>query len=309
MEDSQLAENEFVFKTVMLYANGAGRPRSNINITISKTNSWCGHCLSTGERAISDVSGYGGCTARTIEIMRKKYKNYSAVDFSSLRMTLNENFGFGEEVINFWFARKSEIIKKYEEMLMALEKYFASAEDTKKMRVLPNLAIICVGAWIAEQIWGFYYSWDNLCNEIITLMGNKPSSGSEKLYEELCALQQCYADRIGLMIGKAYGPDKIQYRYSGNSEGKIVKNELAIYHPGLNALCFHGPALEVYLEGRGYGLSQVTGILLEKGLLITDGKHRQIKITVNSQKIWVYAIKLPNATQDDGDIFTKSEGK
>lgn len=297
LDDSQLAEKEYVFQAVMMYANGTGRPRGNTDMQSAKKTFWKGYCISTGEQSITDVSSFGGCTSRTIEILRKKNKNYNESDFSILRQTINGNYGFGADVIKYWLANRDLITQKYNDILKTLETFFANANpgDSKKSRVLPNLATIHVGAWIGQQIWGFVYSWDEVCNEMIKLMDDKPTSGTEKLYDELCSLRFCFADRIGQMVAKPYGENKVQYKYDGINSG-LVKNELAVYHPGLNALCFYPVALETYLKSRNWGLSQVTGILAERNLLIINKKgHKQIQIKINGSKVWVYAIKLPES--------------
>lgn len=294
LEDSQLAEKEYVFQTVMLYGNGSGRPRGNVDLQSAKKTSWCGHCISTGERAISDVSNYGGCTTRSIEIIKKKYKTYTETDFSILRMTLRDNYGFGDEVIRYWFQNKTNIINQYHSLLDSLGKYFSNInDDTKKTRAVSNLAIIAVGTWIGNHIWGFHYDLNAIIKEFSKVLQHRPSVGAEKLYEELCSLQQSMSDRVGEMAVKEGRNGYKRYYYNGKG-GFPVKNELAIYHPGLNVLCFYPSQLETYLNSRNYGLSLVTDILTEKGLLIKDDDGKQFKLSINGKKVRFYALKLPD---------------
>jgi len=303
LEDSQMADNEYVFETIMFYGNGAGRPRATVSLNMEKQTSWQGFCISTGERAVFDSSNYGGVVSRSIEIVRQNFKgegiyaNKGKIPesrFYELKMGIEENHGFGQAVIEFWLKNEKKIREKYAQMIFALEQLETIKSDSKKQRLVGAFAAIATGCWLCNQLFATRFDWELVANEFVKSIESKPTTGIEKLYAELCAITASNPERVGIMMEETYGATT-RWKFVDTDR----KNVLAILHPGINALCFLPGPLEKYLGERKYGLSQVTDLLEKEGLLYADAGRKQYRLKIEGQRLATYAVKLPAAAPED----------
>ena len=288
LEDSaDVKDDETLVRLVQAFVNGAGKNRGTIakkngGLTADRTKNWQALLLSTGEKRITDASNMGGVAARTIEVEVTRIETYKQSQFQAMRTTFADNFGFGADLINFWFLHQEQIKKQFNDYLDLLEKVFPNASDTKS-RCFCALALILTGNFLLSQVFGLDEQ-----PQIITLiegiMADEEPKGSKGVYESLVEYFVSNRSRFGEMETLN---GEHTYKASGDKE------ELGIYHPDMNMVMFHIDKLKLHLNKLKFAISQVAMLKKEKKLVVTPSEGNRYAQKINGVRVRFYAVKMP----------------
>lgn len=295
LEDSaDVKDDETLVRLAQAFVNGSGRNRGTIakksgGLAADRTKYWQTLLLSTGEKRISDASNMGGVAARTMEVEVSRFATYKQSDFQTMRATLANNFGFGEEIVSYWFQHQEEIKQKFTEFLNLLEESFKTISETK-IRCLCALALILTGHYLLGQV----FNLENLplILEIIEkIVADDEPKGSKGVYESLVEHYTSNSSRFGSMQPSSIGG----HTYCPAPE----KDELGIYHPGIEAVCFYTDKLKMHLKKLGYSTSQLAILRKDGKLITTIGRGNRYAMKIKGIFVSVYAIKIPTEPQND----------
>lgn len=289
LEDSaDVKDDETLVRLVQAFVNGAGKNRGTIakkngGLTADRTKNWQALLLSTGEKRITDASNMGGVTARTMEVEVTRIETYKQSQFQTMRTTFADNFGFGADLINFWFLHAEQIKKQFNDYLNLLEESFPNASDIKS-RCFCALALILTGNFLLSQVFGLDEQ-----PQIITLvegiMANEEPKGSKGVYESLVEHFMSNRSRFGEMEKLSNG----EHTYVASGD----KEELGIYHTDMNMVMFHIDKLKLHLNKLKFTTSQVAMLKKEGKLVVTPSEGNRYAQKINGVRVRFYAVKMP----------------
>lgn len=307
LDDSQEATNdEYVRRIAQSYVNGKGRTRGGLQangIGLAKSPRWHGILISTGEKKITDSSNYSGLAARTVEIYKQASKKISQAEFLDINLSLQENYGFGDEIITHFLNHKDAIKTRIKEIIKILEGLLPDI-PTEKARSLGAWAAVIAGAELCAQLFDFNIDNKGITQILLSLFQQDESRGSTGAYEFLLETFSRNRPKFGEMKVSGTKTDETgketkTYRYNATNlvDGKegthAIEDEIGIYHPGIQAVCFYPQKLREILSKNGFSISQVSSILKEKDLLITTkGYSAFFSMKILGTKLNFYAIKL-----------------
>lgn len=300
LDDSQEATNNDYVRTIAQgYVNGKGRTRGGLQangVGFAKTPSWHGFLISTGEKKITDGSKYTGLSARTAEIFKPGTDDLPQSIFIDINESLQENYGFGDEVIAYFLKNRVALKEKRKEISKKLESFLGKLPK-EQLRALGAFSAILLGASLAEKLYGLPYNFEGITEIIQNLLSckNDTSKGSQGAYEFLMELYASKNSQFGQMVKKENGT----YCYDS---GTTIKDEIGIFHPGINAILFYPETIGTLLEKQGYSISQVGAILKERGLLIlTKGQGNRYSFKKNGVYARMLAVKIPAENQQENE--------
>ncbi len=154
-DDSQTVDDKTLVKMLYMIANGVGKGRGSIS-GIRQTPTWHTICFSTGEKALTACTEYGGAKARTVSISGSPFPNAGGEFINKLKAGIRENYGHaGPHFIEALMpiiedASKLEKIKKsYLEYQRALSD---EVKTEKGDRISYYFAVVKVAADLACDI-------------------------------------------------------------------------------------------------------------------------------------------------------------
>lgn len=293
-------DDDKISKIVQYFVNGTGKTRSTVKkgqgVISDFAKTWQTILLSTGERKLTDSSSMDGVTARTIEVYVKMQKRIPQSEFLTMQRVLSENFGFGVELIKYWFAKKEEITNIFENFMQQIEKTMGNDSDENiKQRSIGMFALICTGCYLLQQVFGFKPNYDEISNVILNSLNEKESKNKKGLYESLVEYYVSNSKRFGKMQLASSG----KYTYVSSDD----KDELGVYHPCIHgiqaAVCFYSDKLKLHLKKHKFSISQFN-LLKDDGKLVTSPKRGNcFAIKILGTTTDVYAIKLENIQDND----------
>lgn len=307
LDDSQEAtSNDYVRTIAQSYVNGKGRTRGGLQangVGFAKTPSWHGFLISTGEKKITDGSKYSGLSARTVEIFKPGTDDLPQSIFIDINQSLQENYGFGDEVISYFLKNRISLKEEIKEISKKLESSLGKLPK-EQMRAFGAYTAILAGASLANKIYGIPYNFEGIIEIIQNLLSckNDTSKGSQGAYEFLMELYASKNTQFGKMVKKENGT----FCYDSNNQ---IKDEIGIFHPGINAILFYPETIGTILEKQGYSISQVGAILKEKGLLVlTKGHGNRYVFKKNGVHTRVFAVKIQPA-EDQIETLTQQDNE
>lgn len=302
LEDSaDVKDDETLARLVQAFVNGSGKNRGTIakkngGLSADRTKNWQTLLLSTGEKRITDTSNMGGVAARTMEVEVTRVTTYRQSDFQTIRTTLANNFGFGNELINYWFGHKEDVQKHFDDYLALLEETYTTVLDPNipqtqqptlisetKSRCLCALALILTGNYLLSQVFELDAQTDIIVI-IEKILSDDDPKGSKGVYESLVEHYTANPHRFSVIQKGADG----NYNY-------LAPNEEAygFYHPAIHAVCFFLDKLRLHLKKIGFTNSQVAMLKKEGKLIVTPSEGNRYAIKINGVRVRVYAIKMP----------------
>ena len=307
LDDSQEApSDEVVRRIAQSYVNGKSRTRgalqANGGVGLAKSACWHGILISTGEKKLTDTSNYSGLSARIVELYKNVTTKISQADFLDVNLCLQKNYGFGDEIIIHFINNKDAIKARVKDLIRKLETQFPELPPEKN-RSLSTFATVIAGIEICSQLYGFPADNEGIIKILDGHFLQNEARGSQGAYEFLLETFARNRPKFGEM--KFSGTRKLEdgtveniYKYNvANAYEKTegvhsIENEIGIYHPGINAICFYPQKMRELLEEAGFSISQVSSILKEKNLLVTSqGSCNRFAMKIAGVKQNFYAVK------------------
>ena len=286
LDESQLAaREEIVAQTAYQFANGYGKTRAEINsgeVVLQSGKNWHTFLISTGEKKVTEVSTFGGLSARVIEIYRRPIEVISEAAFTKTYQILSCHYGWGGlKIIKYICENKESLRKQHEQILEDLENSIKVESNIQK-RLLPRWAAIILGSQINQKLFGFQYDGKAIFEEIKkSLCEMENEKPSRNLYEAILELYHANKKRF----------------HQKSKEGRIIESSetevWGFFDDERKAIYFLPRILRRELTRQRFAWSMLA-VLKEQGKLIHDEKSFQTMARILGEKLRFVSIILEN---------------
>lgn len=288
LDDSQQAlKDEHIVDTVYTFANQKGKGRAKLSNTgrtmRSKSKTWQGVLLSTGERKITDITCKGGVDARLLEIFRippiESHKEGIKVD--NIKHKINKHYGFlGEKIIQYGMNNQEELSwlqDHYRDKLSEVVEF----NDTLSTRKIPYIVATMIGCHILRKLGLEIASEEDLMSLGLSL-GNEISMPVAKKTLEFIS------DITSANTSKFYKKDAdvtFEPEKHGEVWGQINidDKESCVY--------FFPSIIKRELEKAGFAFSDLR-IMEEDGHILTNNGSHYRKLRIDGKSSSMICVKL-----------------
>lgn len=286
-DDSQTTNDALLSAMLYQVASGQGKGRGNVR-GIRETDNWRTVCFSTGERPLTECSGYQGIQARVIEIYGKPFGDAGADIVNRLKRTLRANYGFAGKL----YIQRLEAMANDTNTLAKLRKKYEAYQTA----VVSHAGTDPVHP-LADR-YAHYFAVILLAMEIVTeeLEIGDFDYGSEMIYDvyrELTLRQEDFdigKSAMSNIISWVYGNESCFSETDTGREkyGRIVEGDYIAVFPR---------KLEAILKEDGYSPDVILNLWCdtEHDYLKRNDRNRTISVRIREldfQKVVrMYAIK------------------